>query len=82
MTFRYPEPEVISNSICTLFNNFGGVCFLFALPPLLNSKLLNIICLGAGALCLLIFALFDCGLGPSEVYKRRDAEAALSHKGF
>jgi hypothetical protein len=27
----HPQPEVISNSICTLWNNFGGLCFLAAM---------------------------------------------------
>lgn len=70
----YPEPEVISNSIVTLWNNAGGMVFLFTLPGLLNSQVLNLVCLGAGSVCLLCVAVFDCGTGAHEVYRRQEAE--------
>lgn len=49
--------------------------FLFALPSLLKSEVLNLVCLGAGSVCLLCVLVFDCGAGGSkEVYKRQEAE--------
>lgn len=70
----HPEPEVISNSIVTLWNNAGGMVFLFTLPGLLSSQVLNLVCLGAGSLCLLCVVVFDCGIDSKEVYKRQEAE--------
>ncbi len=73
------EPEVISNSIVTLWNNFGGVVFLFTMPAFLHDQVLNLVCLGAGVLCLVCVALFDCGAGgATQVYRRAEAESSLS----
>ena len=77
----YPEPEVISNSIVTLWNNAGGMVFLFTLPGLLSSQVLNLVCLGAGLVCLLCTIVFDCGIGGSkEVYRRQEAEQTSSSR--
>ena len=75
----WQEPEVISNSIVTLWNNFGGLVFLFAMPSLLKSQVLNLVCLGAGTACLFCVIVFDCGAGgASAIYKRQEAESGVS----